>query len=147
MDELDKQILQALAEDARVSFTDLAEKLHVSHGTIHVRVNKLKESGALLGTTARVDPKKIGFQVSCFMGINLKHSGDYPKVMQRLKKLRPVNDIFFTTGPYSLLIKIAVQDVEELKDFMINELQGMNEIQSTETLVILDHPHSKPLYP
>lgn len=147
MDDLDKEILKALAEDGRVSFTELSDKLKVSHGTIHVRVNKLKESGALLGTSARVDPKKIGFEISCFMGVKLKQSGFYPVVMERLKGLRPVNDIFFTTGTYNLLIKIAVRDVEELRDFIINELQKMDEIQSTETLLILDHPYSKPLYP
>lgn len=112
-----------------------------------VRVNKLKESGTFLGTSARLDPKKIGFQVSCFMGINLRNISDYKIVLSLLKELKPINDIYFTTGPYHLIVRIAVHDVDELRDFIVSELQTIKEIHSTETMVILDKPHSKPLYP
>lgn len=140
IDDLDKKILNALLEDGRVSFTELAEKLGVSHGTIHVRVNKLKEAGIISGITAKLDAQKLGYQVSCFMGVKFVNTGDYASVLTQLKSLPPVCETYFTTGPYNVLLKVICQDMDHFHRFLVHSLQPIKEIQSTETLIILDQP-------
>lgn len=140
IDDLDKKILNALLEDGRVSFTELADTLGVSHGTIHVRVNKLKEAGIITGITAKLDTQKLGYQIGCFIGVKLMHTGDYPRVLNKLKSLSSVCKAYFTTGTYNVLLKVSCLDMDHFHNFLVHELQSIKEIQSTETLIILDQP-------
>ncbi len=145
LDELDRQILAALLVDGRVSFTDLADKFSVSNGTIHVRVNKMKEAGILCGTTAVIDPRKAGFGVACYVGIKLHNARDSSKVLEKIRKITQITEASYTTGQYSLFLRVLVKTVDELHAFLVDELQPISEIQSTETLIILDQPINRPI--
>lgn len=79
IDNLDQAILTALMENARIPYAELAKQLAVSPGTIHVRVEKMKQAGIIEGTRVQVNPKKLGYDVCCFIGINLKSAKDYPR--------------------------------------------------------------------
>lgn len=72
LDKLDRDILNALLSNARTPYAELAKQFNVSAGTIHVRVEKMRQGGIILGTRIDVDPKKLGFDVCCFIGIILK---------------------------------------------------------------------------
>lgn len=72
LDNLDRGILNALLENARTAYAELAKQFNVSPGTIHVRVEKMKQAGIILGTRVEIDPRQLGFDVCCFIGIILK---------------------------------------------------------------------------
>lgn len=144
IDKLDVSILTELQHDARVSFQDLARQMTVSGGTIHVRYNKLREAGIVKGVRLLLDSHKLGYQICTFIGLNLKNAGDYKKVLSKLNKMPEVIEAHYTTGPYSLFIKVLVKNTQDLHRFLIEELQAIPEIQSTETLISLDTPIDRP---
>jgi Lrp/AsnC family transcriptional regulator for asnA, asnC and gidA len=140
IDELDKKILAALIEDARVPFMELGRKLDVSAGTIHVRVDKLKSLGIITGAHIEINYQKLGLDVCCFIGIILKSAKDQQKVLQHLNQFPEIVEAYFTTGRYNLFIKVITRSNEHLYDFLVKKLQALDEIQSTETLVSFKMP-------
>lgn len=126
-------------QDAKTSYAELARKFMVSPATIHVRIEKLKNQGVITGTHLEVDPKALGFDVICFIGIKLNSAGDYPEVLQRLKQIKAVTEAYYTTGQYSILIKIMTRTIEDLQWLLIDQIQSIPSIQSTETLISLQN--------
>jgi Lrp/AsnC family transcriptional regulator for asnA, asnC and gidA len=140
IDQLDKMILHALMDNARVQYTELAKKFNVSAGTIHVRVEKMKQADIITGTKVTINEKKLGYDVCCFIGINLKNAKDYPTTIKRLEALEEVVEAYYTTGNYSIFIKVVTLSIEHLQDVLINKIQTIDAIQSTETLISLQNP-------
>ena len=66
LDEIDNQILELLIENTRMPYTEIAKKLIISAGTVHVRVRKMEEAGIITGSTLNIDYSKMGFSGSCF---------------------------------------------------------------------------------
>ncbi len=139
-DDLDNQILTALMQDARTPFAELAKRFSVSAGTIHVRVEKMKQAGIITGAQITVNPKALGYDVCCFIGINLKSAGDYPAAIAKLNELEEVVEAYYTTGNYSVFVKVMCQSIDGLQHVLINRIQSIDEIQSTETLISLQNP-------
>lgn len=140
LDKLDIQILNILITDSRKSFQDIARELIVSGGTIHVRVNKLKEAGVITGSHLAVDFSKLGLEVCAFIGVNLVNAGAYSQVLSTLREFPEVVDLHYTTGQYSMFIKILVSSTKELHLFLTDKLQTISDIRSTETFISLDNP-------
>ncbi len=140
LDNLDRQILAELSADARVSFQDIARRLVVSGGTVHVRVHKMRETGIIKGFRVVLDAEKMGYDVCAFIGINLHNAGDYTLVMEKLKKFPEITEIHYTTGTYSIFLKILAVSTRGLHHFLVDKLQKIEEIQSTETFISLDRP-------
>ena len=145
IDNTDRQILNELRHDSRCSFQDIARKLKVSGGTIHVRVNKLREAGVIKGARLILDPAALGYDICAFIGINLHQAGDHIRVVEQLKKMPEVVEAHFTTGTYSLFIKAFVASTAGLHRFLVEKLQPIPEVQSTETLISLDMPIDRAL--
>lgn len=140
IDKVDREILSRLLADSRRSYQEIARELIVSGGTIHVRTNKLKEAGIIKGSRIVVDYNKLGLSVTAFVGVNLSSAKDYQSVLPKLKKLKEVTEVHYTTGQYSLFVKVITKSTRELHLFLIERLQAIKEIQSTETLISLDNP-------
>ncbi|MBA3989304.1 transcriptional regulator AsnC [Aliidiomarina maris] len=140
IDNLDKVILRTLMDNARVSYADIAKNNRVSPATVHVRVEKMRKAGIIKGAKLKVDPRKLGFDVTCFIGIILKQAGDYPRALAKLEALSEVTEAFYTTGQYSIFIKVVVRNIDDLQRLLIERIQAIDEIQSTDTLISLQNP-------
>lgn len=147
IDNLDQAILSALMENARLPYAELAKQLLVSPGTIHVRVEKMKQAGIIEGTRVQVNPKKLGYDVCCFIGINLKSAKDYPSALAKLQALDEVVEAYYTTGHYNIFIKIMTRSIDELHHLLTDRIQAIDEIQSTETLISLHNPIARQVVP
>ncbi|PIP81017.1 MAG: transcriptional regulator AsnC [Gammaproteobacteria bacterium CG22_combo_CG10-13_8_21_14_all_40_8] len=147
IDNLDKNILLALIENARVSYAELAKKFEVSPGTIHVRVEKMKMAGVIEGTKVKINAKKLGYDVCCFIGINLKSAKDYHQVVEKLNEFEEVLEAHFTTGQYSILVKIVTQSIDQLQVVLIDKIQKIDEVLSTDTLISLQNPINRGISP
>jgi Lrp/AsnC family transcriptional regulator for asnA, asnC and gidA len=147
IDALDRGILNALMENARIAYAELAKSFNVSPGTIHVRVEKMKQAGIITGTRVNVDPKRLGYDVCCFIGIILKSAKDYPSALKRLESLEEVEEAYYTTGHYSIFIKVMCRSIDALQQVLINKIQTIEEIQSTETLISLQNPIMRTIQP
>lgn len=143
IDNLDKTILRTLMDNARVSYAEIAKANKVSPATIHVRIEKMRKAGIIKGAKLKVDARKLGFDVTCFIGIILKQAGDYPRALAKLEALEEVTEAFYTTGQYSIFIKVMVRNIDDLQHLLINKIQPIDEIQSTDTLISLQNPISR----
>lgn len=140
IDDLDRQILAELQKDARRPFQEIARDLVVSGGTIHVRYNKLKDAGVIRGSKLLVNPEKLGYDICAFVGINLHNARDYKPVIKELKKMPEILEAHYTTGNYNIFLKILAKSTRGLHDFLIERLQEIPQVQSTETLISLEIP-------
>lgn len=147
LDQLDRDILNVLLNNARTAYAELAKQFNVSAGTIHVRVEKMRQAGIILGTRIDVDAKKLGFDVCCFIGIILKSARDYPAALSKLEALDEVVEAWYTTGHYSVFIKVMCRSIDALQQVLINKIQTIDEIQSTETLISLQNPIMRTVKP
>ncbi|MCG7570755.1 transcriptional regulator AsnC [Pseudoalteromonas sp. CNC9-20] len=146
-DNLDKSILKSLMSNARTPYAELAKQCGVSAGTIHVRIEKMRQAGVITGTQVRVDAKRLGYDVCCFIGINLNNARDYPHTLELLRELEEVVEAYYTTGNYSIFIKVMARSIEHLQDVLINKVQAIEAIQSTETLISLQNPINRSVTP
>lgn len=145
LDKLDRQILNSLLHNAKTPYAELAKKYAVSPATIHVRVEKLRQQGIITSTQISVDHRKLGFDVCCFIGIILKSARDYPTALTKLNALDEVVEAWYTTGHYSIFIKVMCRSIDALQLVLIKKIQTIDEIQSTETLISLQNPISRPV--
>ena len=142
LDKLDLQIIQAMMEDAEISYADLGKKLFVSGGTIHVRIKKLEEQKVVKGKKLSVDLKLLGYDVIAFIGIYLEKSSLYDSVARELKKIPQIVRLNYTTGNYSMFAEIVCKDILQLRFVLHDELQKIKGIERTETFISLEESFS-----
>ena len=147
IDNLDKNLLTALQQDAKTPYAELGKRFGVSPATVHVRVEKLRQAGIIRATCAMVNPRALGYDVCCFIGINLKSAKDYTEALARLQELDEVVEAYYTTGHYSIFIKVMCRSIDALQQVLINKIQTIDEIQSTETLISLQNPIMRTIRP
>ncbi|PSW13067.1 transcriptional regulator AsnC [Photobacterium sanctipauli] len=147
MDDLDREILNALMTDARTPYAEMAKRFNVSPATVHVRVEKMRAAEIITGTEVVVNPKLLGYDVCCFIGINLNAARDYHSALAKLNELDEVVEAYYTTGAYNIFVKLMCKSIEELQYVLIDKLQAIDEVQSTETLISLQNPINRNVQP
>ncbi len=137
IDKLDLQIIQEMLENADTPYAELGKKLFVSGGTIHVRIKKLEEYGIVKGKRLKVNLKKLGYDITAFVGIFLEKSSMYDLVAKELEKIPEIVRLNYTTGNYSMYIEVVCKDINQLKLVLHDGLQKIKGIERTETLISL----------
>ncbi|PZR30594.1 MAG: transcriptional regulator AsnC [Azospira oryzae] len=138
LDNVDLKILEILRDDAKKPFTEVAKKVHVSQGTVHVRMNKMEEAGIIEKTTLKLNYGKMGFDITAFIGIYLEKSALYEQVLGKLKGIPEIINIHYTTGNYSMFVKIHCRDTNHLKEVLHEKMQQVEGIERTETMISLE---------
>lgn len=138
IDNLDKKILGILSKNARIPFKDVAAECNVSRAAIHQRVQHLIDGDVITGSGFDVNPKSLGYSTCTYVGINLEKGNMYKNVVERLQHIPEVVECHFTTGPYTMLVKLYARDNEQLMDLLNGKLQGIPGVVATETLISLE---------
>ena len=138
IDNLDKKILGILSQNARIPFKDVAAACGVSRAAIHQRVQHLIENGVITGSGFDVNPKSLGYSTCTYVGIKLERGSMYKEVVERLQHIPEIIECHFTTGPYTMLVKLYAKDNEQLMDLLNNQMQTIPGVVATETLISLD---------
>ena len=138
LDKLDLQIINAMMDNAEISYAELGKKLFVSGGTIHVRIKKLQEFNIVKGTRLSVDLKLLGYDITAFVGIYLEKSSLYDAVATDLMKIPEIIRLNYITGNYSMFIEIVCKDITQLRYVLHDELQKIKGIERTETFISLE---------
>lgn len=138
IDALDRKILSILSKSARMPFKDVAAECGVSRAAIHQRVQRLMEDGIIIGSSFNINPKSLGYATCTYIGMNLEKGNMYKKVAERVSLIPEVVECHFTTGSYTMLIKLYARDNEQLMDLLNNKLQSIPGVVSTETLISLE---------
>lgn len=138
IDKLDKKILSILSKNARIPFKDVATDCGVSRAAIHQRVQKMIDEGVITGSGFDVNPKSLGYSTCTYVGISLERGSMYKEVVKQLLDIPEIVECHFTTGPYTMLVKLYVKDNEQLMHLLNDQLQGITGVVSTETLISLE---------
>jgi Lrp/AsnC family transcriptional regulator for asnA, asnC and gidA len=138
IDSLDKKIIKMITKNARIPYLEVARECNVSGAAIHQRIQKLIRMGVITGSKFTIEPKKIGYKTCAYMGIFLEQASLYNDVLQELKKIPEITQCHFTTGNYSVFIKIFAKDNEHLKSILSDKIQLISGIARTETFISLE---------
>lgn len=138
IDSLDVKILSILMENASIPYTEIAKKLIVSGGTIHVRMKKMEELGIIRGSNLIINPQKVGFDITAFLGIYLEKGSQYAVAVDQLREIKEVVELHYCTGQYSMFAKIVCRDTAHLRKVLNEDIQAMKGIQRTETIISLE---------
>jgi len=137
LDDTDHQILNMLIENTRTAFTDIAKKLSISAGTVHVRVKKMEEAGIITGSSLTLDYEKLGYSFIAYVGVFLQKTSQTKFVLQRIKELPFVTVAHVTTGKFNIFCKIRAKDTSHAKD-VIYGIDDIDGVTRTETMISLE---------
>ena len=143
IDGIDKIILNNLMEDARMSINQLAKLVGISGAAVHQRLKKLEKAQLIQGSQMKVNPKKLGYTTLAFVGIYLDKAMNNPSAVEQLRKINEVIECHYTTGNWSILVKILCKDNEHLMNLLNNQIQKIEVISRTETFISLDQQISR----
>lgn len=138
IDNTDLRILALLMENAGLPYTEIGKRVYVSGGTVHVRMKKMEQMGIVKGSQLLIDPTRLGWDISAFLGIYLDKSSLYDEVAEDLEKIPEVVNIHYTTGIYSIFAKIVCRDTGHLREVLHDKIQKVKGIQRTETFISLE---------
>ena len=137
LDEIDHQILDMLIDNTRIPFTDIAKKLLISAGTVHVRVKKMEDAGIIKGSSLTLDYNQLGYSFIAYVGVYLQNTSQTKFVLQRINDIPFVTVAHITTGKFNIFCKIRARSTENAKDiiFMLDDIEG---VYRTETMISLE---------
>ena len=138
IDGIDKKILRYLMSDARTPILEIARNIGISGAAIHQRLRKLEKSGLLAGSKFVINPKALGYTTTAYIGIYLDKAMSNPYAVRELKKIPEVLECRYTTGDWSILIKVLCRDNEHLMHLLNKKIQQIEGVSRTETFISLD---------
>ena len=138
IDKLDRKILNIITKNARIASKDVAAVCGVSRAAIHQRIQRLIEMKVIIGSGYNVNPKRLGYNTCTYVGVKLEKGSLYREVVKELEKIPEVVECHFTTGPYSILIKVFAQDNQHLMELLNDRIQHIAGVTETETLISLE---------
>lgn len=138
IDNLDRKILEIIIRNARIPSKDVAMECGVSRAAIHQRIQRMMDLNVITGSGYHINPKELGYRTCTYIGVNLERGAMYRDVVPQLEKIPEVVECHFTTGPYTMLIKLYARDNEHLMELLNDKIQMIPGVNGTETLISLD---------
>ncbi len=145
IDSLDRKILSLITKNARIPYLEVARECKVSGAAIHQRIQRLSKLGVISGSEFIIDPQKIGYRTCAYMGIFLEKASMYNKVVQQLEEIPEIVECHYTTGNYSIFIKVYTKDNKHMKMVLADRLQSIEGIARTETFISLEERFKRQL--
>jgi Lrp/AsnC family transcriptional regulator for asnA, asnC and gidA len=138
IDRIDQKILSFLVKNARMPFLEIARECGVSGAAIHQRVKRLESNGVITGSRLLVKAQALGLNVCAFVSVSLSEANKYPDVIESFKRISEIVECHFVTGKHAILIKLYCFDHDHLMEILLNTIQKIPYVQSTDTQISLD---------
>ena len=138
MEDLDRRIVDLLAKDGRISYTDLGKALGMSTSAVHQRVRRLEQRGVVKGYTAKVDHQALGQQITAFISITPIDPAAPDDIPERLHEITAIEECHSVAGDENYILKVRVETPTALED-LIAQVRGAAHV-STRTTVVLSTP-------
>jgi len=141
IDDVDRRILAALHADARLPNSALAETVGIAPSTCHGRVRRLQQLGVIRGFYADIDPAAIGLPLQAMVSVSLR-SGSRGKIrtfIQQIRQRPQVIDVYFLAGADDFIIHVAARDTDDLRSFVVDNLNADSDVAGTQTSLIFEH--------
>ncbi len=139
IDNLDRKILSIIMRNARIPSKDVAAECGVSRAAIHQRIQRMIDLKVITGSGYHVNHKILGFRTCTYIGVNLERGAMYRDIVPELEKIPEIVECHYTTGPYTMMIKLYARDNEHLMEILNDKIQAIPGVTTTETLISLDH--------
>ena len=143
LDDTDRRILDELAVDGRMSMRTLADRLHVSRANAYARVDRLQKSGVIRGFRADVDPVPSGLATTAYVTLSLRQA-DWRRIREQLQALPGIAHIGLVGGDFDVILLVRARDNEDLRRLVLDEIQGMEGVLTTRTLLVFEEHEPTP---
>ena len=132
-----------MRKNAKIPIAELSEQIGISGAAIHKRIKKLESKKIFTGSQINIDPKKVGFTTLAFVGIYLEKAIDVNFAIKKLKAIEEITECHYTTGDWSILIKIYCKDNQHLMKLLNEKIQAIKGVSRTETFISLSQQISR----
>jgi DNA-binding Lrp family transcriptional regulator len=141
LDDVDRRILSLLHGDARITNSALAERIGIAPSTCHSRVRRLVDLGVIRGFYTDIDPVSIGLPLQAMISVNLQSNarGKIRSFIQQIRRRPQVMDVYFLAGPDDFILHVAARDTEDLRSFVVENLNADADVAGTQTSLIFEH--------
>jgi DNA-binding Lrp family transcriptional regulator len=142
LDEIDVQIVAALARDGRMTNADLATALGVAPSTAHARVRALTDRGVITGFHASIDQRSLGKGLQAIIGVTLRPGARQSSIAafaDEVRRLPQVLQVWFVGGTDDFLVHIAVDGSSEVREFVVEHLSAQQSVASTRTSIVFEY--------
>jgi Lrp/AsnC family leucine-responsive transcriptional regulator len=136
LDNVDRHILSLLQENCKLPLARIGERVGLSAPSVAERIDKLEKSGVIRGYTAILDGRKLGKDITAFIGVFVDHPRLIAKFEKEIDRLEDVQECHHVTGQHTLLLKVKVDNTSALED-LIRKLRSLEGVSRTETSVVL----------
>ncbi|MDR0768961.1 MAG: Lrp/AsnC ligand binding domain-containing protein [Dysgonamonadaceae bacterium] len=137
IDKLDLNIMEIISQNARTPFKDVASICNVSRAAVHQRVKKMIDMKIIVGSGYHINPSALGYNACTYIGVKLEKGSMYKDVVPEFEKIKEIIECHFTTGPYTMLIKLYARNNEHFMELLNDHIQKIPGVISTETLISL----------
>ncbi len=138
IDGIDKKILIELTSNSRTPILEISRKIGISGAAIHQRIRKLNNSGLISGQHLKLNPKALGYTTLAFIGVYFDKAERNSQAVKEMKKIPEILECHYTTGNWSVLIKILCKNNEHLMTLLNKQIQSINGVSRTETFISLE---------
>ena len=141
LDSTDRKIVSLLHADARMTNSALAEELDIAASTCHGRVRRLVDSGVIRGFYADINPAAVGLPLQAMISVSLQSNarGKIREFIQQIRRKPQVMDVYFLAGADDFILHVAARDTEDLRSFVVENLNADADVAGTQTSLIFEH--------
>ena len=141
LDNVDRRILSLLHADARITNNALAEAVGIAASTCHGRVRRLVDLGVIRGFYTDIDPVAAGMPLQAMISVNLQSNarGKIRNFIHQIRGRRQVMDVYFLAGADDFILHVAARDTEDLRSFVVENLNADADVAGTQTSLIFEH--------
>lgn len=138
IDGIDKQILIELTANSRTPILEISRKIGISGAAIHQRIKKLNDSGLIAGHQLKINPKVLGYSTLAFIGVYFDKAERNSEAIKKMKKVPEILECHYTTGNWSVLVKVICKNNEHLMTLLNKQIQSIEGVSRTETFISLE---------
>lgn len=141
LDDVDRRLLALLHADARTSNSALADAIGIAASTCHGRVRRLQDLGVIRGYYADIDPAAIGLSLQAMISVTLQSNArsKIRNFIQQIRRKPQVMDVYFLAGADDFIIHVAARDTDDLRAFVVENLNADADVAGTQTSLIFEH--------
>ena len=141
LDDVDRRILLTLHRDARMPNSALADAVGIAPSTCHGRVRRLQDLGVIRGYYADIDPAAIGLSLQAMISVSLQANAraKIRNFIQQIRRKPQVMDVYFLAGADDFLLHVAARDTDDLRSFVVENLNSDADVAGTQTSLIFEH--------
>ncbi len=140
MDRTDRQILNILQLNGRITNKAIAERIGLSTPAVLERIKKLENNGFIKGYKAILDPEKLGKKITAIMAITIdrKNMESLDKIRDAIISCKEIRSYYFTTGKYDFILNVSIDSITTLEEFLMKRISFIiPSIRNVETFIVL----------